>query len=99
MPISDNILLKQLRGTFGKQIVVKQYGDKTVLTNYPDMSNRKLSPKQMEANEKMRNANYYAQGIMSNKETKDAALLRLKVLENKLYRALIKEYMLKREEI
>jgi hypothetical protein len=99
MPISTNILLKQLKGTLGKQVVIKQYGDKTVVTNYPDMSNRKLSAKQIEANEQMKMANIYAKSLMKNKEEKDAALLRLKVPENKLYRALIKEFMLKKGEI
>lgn len=79
MPISDNILLKQLRGTFGKQVVVKQYGDKTVLTAHPNMSDRELSAKQIAANEKMRKANKYAHGIIADKELKAAALLRLKV--------------------
>lgn len=99
MATSDNILLKQVRGTLGKQLVIKQYGDKTVLSAYPDMSSRKLTPKQIEANERMARANDYAQGIMYNPELKNAALLRLKVLENKLYRALIKEYMLKKENV
>ena len=98
MPISDNIFLKQVRGTFGKQLVVKQYGDKTVLTKYPNMSKRKLSPKQLEANEAMKNAIYYARGTVADPKLKDAALLRLKVLENKLFRALVKEYLLKKGE-
>ena len=99
MAITNNILLKQARGALGKQIVIKQYGDKTVLSAYPDMSKRKLSPKQIEANLLMKGANYYAQGIIANPERRDAALLRLKVLENKLYRAIIKDYMTRKGEI
>ena len=67
-----------------------------VLSNYPDMSNRTLSPRQLKANKLMKEANRYAKATLKYQGRKDAALLRLKVLENKLYRALIKEYMLKK---
>lgn len=93
MPISKNILLLQASGTLGKQVVIKNYGDKVVLSAYPDMSNRVLTPKQIEANKRMKEANRYAKIIIADQEKKNAALLRLKVLENKLYRALIKEFL------
>jgi hypothetical protein len=35
----SNAILKKARGAIGKQIVIKQYGKKTVITAYPDMSN------------------------------------------------------------
>lgn len=37
MAISENILFKKLSGHLGKQIVFKQYSDKTVVSQYPDM--------------------------------------------------------------
>ncbi|MDP4265770.1 MAG: hypothetical protein Q8941_24850 [Bacteroidota bacterium] len=92
MAISENLLLKKLSGHLGKQIVFKQYGDKTVVSKYPDMSKRKLSPKQLRIIEIMEEANDVAKGIMADEELRNAAQLRLNVTLNKLYRALIKEY-------
>ena len=92
MAISNNLLLKQLSGHLGKQIVFKQYGDKTVVSKYPNMSRRKLTDKQLRVNEVMENANDQAKTILADKELKDAAQVRLNVTTNKLYTALIKEY-------
>src|SRR5450432_2783106 len=92
MAISENILFKKLSGRVGKESVFKQYGDKTVVSKYPDMSNRKLSPKQLRINEIMEDANYATKGILANEELRNAAQVRLNVTRNKLYRALIKEY-------
>jgi hypothetical protein len=92
MAISENILLKKLSGHLGKQIVVKQYGDKTVVSKYPDMSKRKLSPKQLAVNERMEEANEEAQRIMGDEDLRHLAQVRLNVTRNKLYTALIREY-------
>ena len=92
MAISENLLLKALSGHLGKQIVIKQYGDKTVVTKYPDMSHRKLSPKQLRINEIMFEANYNAKGILGDEVLRNEAQVRLNVPRNKLYTALIKEY-------
>jgi hypothetical protein len=92
MAISKNLLLKQLSGHLGKQIVFKQYGDITVVSKYPDMSKRKLTPKQLKVNETMENANEEAKRIMADNELRDAAQVRLNVTRNKLYTALIREY-------
>ena len=70
----------------------KQYGDKTVVSKYPDMSKRKLSPKQLWVNEIMTEANYEAKSILGNEELRTAAQVRLNVTRNKLYTSLIKEY-------
>jgi len=40
---TSNIILNQLRGQIGKQLVIKQYGNKTVVTRYPEMSRIKPS--------------------------------------------------------
>jgi hypothetical protein len=92
MAISENLILKQLTGHLGKQIVFKQYGNKTVVSKYPDMSNRKLSPKQLQVNETMEEANYEAKKVLADEALRDAAQVRLNVPRNKLYTALIKEY-------
>jgi hypothetical protein len=92
MAISKNLLLKNLSGHIGQQIVIKQYGDKTVMTKYPDMSSRKLSLKQKQVNKVMEEANEVARDIIAHEETRNAAQVRLNVTRNKLYTALIKEY-------
>jgi hypothetical protein len=92
MATSENILLKNLSGQIGGQLVVKQWGGKTIITKYPDMSKRKLSPKQRHINKLMQEANYAAKGIMADETSRNAAQLRLNVTRNKLYTALIKEY-------
>jgi hypothetical protein len=92
MAISNNPLLHKLSGQIGKQIVFKQYGDKTVVSKYPDMSRRTLSPKQIRINEIMADAHYQAKGVLATEELRVAAQVRLNVTRNRLYTALIKEY-------
>ncbi len=92
MAISENILLKKLSGHIGQQIVVKQYGDKTIISQFPDMSRRKLSPKQKKVNQTMAQANDEAHKIMADDKLRNAAQVRLNVTSNKLYSSLIKEY-------
>ena len=95
MAISENLLFKKLSGHIGKQIVFKQYGDKTIVSKYPDMSKRKLSPKQRRVNEIMEEANDEAKRILADEELRTAAQVRLNVTRNKLYTSLIKEYFKK----
>ena len=92
MAISENILLKKLSGHIGRQLVFKQYGDKTVVSKYPDMKKRKLTHKQLRNQEIMEEANYKAQGILADDELRKEAQVRLNVTRNKLYHALIREY-------
>jgi hypothetical protein len=98
MAISTNILLKMASGHIGRQLVVKQYGNKTVLSSYPDMSNRKLSPKQIQVNKLMTKANYAAKHVIGDEKLRNAAQVRLNVPRNKLYTALIREYFQKEKE-
>ncbi|NCU05791.1 MAG: hypothetical protein GXC73_17625 [Chitinophagaceae bacterium] len=58
-----NPLLKGLRGQIGKQLVFKQYGKKTVVSKFPDMSHVKASPKQKKIRKGFQKAVAYAQGI------------------------------------
>ena len=92
MAISESILLKKLSGQLGKELVFKQYGDKTVVTKYPDMSKRVLSPKQLQVNERMFEANLEAKRTLADEKLRNEAQVRLNVPRNKLYTALIKEY-------
>jgi hypothetical protein len=94
MAISKNLLLGNLSGHIGKQIVFKQYGDKTVVTKYPDMSKRKFSPRQKQLQETMAEANYHTRTILADEQLRMEAQVRLNVTSNKLYTALIKEYFI-----
>ena len=47
MAISNSIFLQKLSGHIGKELVFKQYGDKTVVSKHPNMTKRKLSEKQL----------------------------------------------------
>jgi hypothetical protein len=98
MARSKNILLKDLSGHIGKQLVIKKYGDLTVVSRFPDMSKRKLSVKQKKVNRLMANANYEAKRILASEDLRSEAQVRLNVTRNKLYTALIKEYFIKSKE-
>jgi hypothetical protein len=89
---SQNPLLFGFSGRIGN-IVIKQYKDKTVISAVPDMAGRKLSPKQKAANKLMRDANVYARHIMADAKVKAEACRQLKVTPNKLYRALVKDFL------
>ena len=99
MAISKNMLLQGVSGAINKQIVIRQLGLKTIISAFPDMSDRILSPKQERRNEIMRKANAELKTIKADKEQLDAAQLRLNVTSNKLHHALLSELMLKYGEL
>lgn len=92
MATTKNALLGKASGRVGRDVVLKQYGDKTVISKYPDMSQRVLSPKQLQMNEMMESANYEARRIVADEALRNEALIRLNVTRNKLYTTLISEY-------
>ena len=98
MARSKSTILKNFSGGIGKEIIVKQYGDKTIISKYPDMSNRKLSPKQQENNMLMLEANAAALDIMEDPARRDAEQVRLNVTRNRLYTALIRDFFKKAKE-
>jgi hypothetical protein len=94
MAIIKNSILNDASGNFAKQFIYKKYYDKTVLSVMPDMSERVLSEKQIEWNERMQLANFYAKYIYSIEEKKNNARIRLKVPAHKsLYHALVKDHL------
>ena len=95
MAISKNFLLNGVTGTLGKQVVIRRHGDKTILSAYPDMSKRKLTPKQIRRNEIMKLVNEELADIKADKARRDEAQLRLNVPSNKLHHALLRELLLK----
>lgn len=95
MAISKNPLLVSTRGTFNKQIVIRQVNGQTILSAYPNMDDRKFSELQLKTQDRMTKANEYAQEILEDEQLRNAAQVRLNVLRNKLYNALIKEFFAK----
>jgi predicted nucleotidyltransferase len=93
MIVTGNPLLTGVSGKI-KNLVVKQYKDKTVITSVPDMSHRKLSQKQKQANKQMRLAIFVAKGIMENPRVKQRACEMLQVAPNKVFRAIVKQFLL-----
>jgi predicted nucleotidyltransferase len=93
MMVTGNPLLEGVSGKM-KNLVVKQYEDKIVLAAAPDMSRRKLTQKQKEVNERMRLAIMCAQALTENPRQKQRACELLQVPPNKVFRAIVKQFML-----
>jgi predicted nucleotidyltransferase len=93
MMVTGNPLLTGVSGKI-KNLVVKQYQGKTVITSVPDMSHRKLSQKQKEANKRMQLAIFVARGIMEDPRVKQRACEMLEVPPNKVFRAIVKQFLL-----
>ena len=66
--VRKNSLFEALRGALGKEIVFKQYKDKTVVSRYPDMSNVQPSERQLEQRRLMREASAYASKVKRDPE-------------------------------
>ncbi|THU31163.1 nucleotidyltransferase domain-containing protein [Niastella caeni] len=93
MIVTGNPLLTGVSGKL-KNLVVKQYKDKTVVTAVPDMSGRKLSQKQKDANERMQFAIISAKKITADPRLKQRACELLQVPPNKVFRAIVKKFLL-----
>ena len=89
-------LLHGLKGSIGKELVVKQYKDKMVVSKYPDMSKVKPSALQKKNRSKMKEAIAYAQGILYDAKKKAAYQKRIRK-DKSVYREAIKEYLKKRK--
>lgn len=81
-----------LRGALGKQVVFRQRNGKTFASAYPDMSRRKLSPKQLKVAETMKLAAKHALGVINDPGKLKEAQFRLNLPKNRVYNALVKEY-------
>ncbi len=95
---TQNMLLYGFSGKLGN-MVIKKYKDKIVLSAKPDMSNRVLTEAQKEQNEHMKFANEYARRIMADPELKAEACRRFLLQPQKIYRALIKDFMLNKGDL
>ena len=61
--VVKNSLFEALSGALGKEIVFKQYKDKTVVSRYPDMSKHQATERQRIQRKAMTEANAYASRI------------------------------------
>lgn len=92
MAISTNPLMMGMKGALNKEVVFRQRNGRTIISAYPDMSNRKLTRKQLKVNKLMVEANRYAKGTIAEEKDRIAAQVRLDVPRNRLYTSLIKEF-------
>ena len=95
MAISKNPLLKGVKGTINKEIVVREFFGKTILSAYPDMSNVKRSSKQKKQSNRMKKANIEVRAILKDEKKRNEAQVRLNVQRNRLRPALLSEVMLR----
>ena len=92
---NNNILLHGITGQIGKQIVIKRYGNRTVVTAYPDMSNIKPSKTQKQKRKTFADAVAYAKAITSDPEKK--ALYQARVKKGRsVYNYAMAEYLKKK---
>ena len=88
--IKKNVLVSDLQGSIGKQIVYRVRNGKTFASKYPDMSRVKPSRKQLKEKSRFAEAVAYAQSINNNPKKKAA----YKVAEGQtVFNAAISEYM------
>src|SRR5690349_5582322 len=92
MATMNDGLLTQLQGGLGKQLVVKQYRDKTVVTKYPDMRRVKPSELQKDMRTVFAAAVAYAQAINRNKQQKAAYQQKVKKGQS-VYHYALQEYL------
>ena len=89
-----NFLLRGAQGQLGKQIVFKKYGNKTIVTKYPDMSNIKPSAAQKAKRSLFAKAVQYAQAINNNPIKKAAYKKKVKKGQS-VYHYALKEFLKK----
>jgi hypothetical protein len=65
---TNNELLKGLKGQLGKELVIKHYGKKIVVSSFPNMEDVKPSPLQQLKRSRFADAMTYAKQQMASKE-------------------------------
>lgn len=79
--LRKNLFLEGLIGAVNKQIVLKQYGKRTVISSYPDMSRVVKTEKQKKENSRFREAVAYAKTQMADPVAKAEYQARTKGLQ------------------
>ena len=95
MAISKNPLMKGVTGSINKQIVYRELNGRTIISAYPDFSNRIPSAAQVRQNNRLKQANLEVRMIKADEEKRNAALIRLNVQRNRLHHALLSEILLR----
>lgn len=90
--IRSNIITKGLSGQIGQQIVFKQYGKKTVVSRFPDMSKIKPSKLQKKERSRFAEAVVYAQSI-NNDPVKKAVYSKKVKKGQSVFNFAIKEFL------
>ena len=85
--VSKHSLFEALSGALGKEIVFKQYKDKTVVSRYPDMSKHKATERQKAQRSLLKEANAYASRVKRDPVLRGEYERRLKPGENVFHKA------------
>lgn len=85
-------IIKGLKGQIGKQLVFKQYGKKTVVTRYPDMSKVVPSELQLKNQDRFAVAVAHARAINNDPLLKAAYAKNLKKGKT-VYQAALREFL------
>lgn len=96
--VIKNSLFEALSGALGKEIVFKQYKDKTVVSRYPDMSKHSATEMQKEQRALIPQANAYASKIKRDPLLRSEYQKKLKPGES-VYGYAIKEFFEKRKKL
>ena len=92
-----SMLLGMIQGAIGKEYVIKHYGNRIVLSRYPDMTKIKASKKQNACRDLFREAVADSKKLIADPEQK-AALQKKIRRGNGSYNEAIKIYMLKEKK-
>ena len=92
--LPSNDAFSKLSGQLGRQLVIKQYGNKTVVTAYPDMSKIKPSKKQKQKRNLFKEAVAYAKNINSDPKLKQKYIKKVAPGQT-VYHYAIREYLQK----
>lgn len=87
-------LLSLIRGSIGKEFVVKKYGSKVVVTRFPDMTRILPSLRQAERRKLFAHAVAFAQRVKSGEEQEHAKKIKTGKHQS-LFQAAIKYYLIK----
>ena len=87
-----NLLLQNIRGHIGKELVIKQYGNKIVITKYPRIRKQKPTALKKIYEARFAAALKYARAILRNDELKKQYKARLKPGQ-RVYNYAISEYL------
>ena len=90
---NGNLLLKNISGHIGKELVIKQYGNKTVIARYPNMPKHKPSKIKTVYENRFKDAIIYAKAILADKVLKAKYEAKLQPGQ-RVYNYAISEYLL-----